>query len=397
MPTQTEKLKMRTWVELDRSAIAHNYSLFKKIVAKKKGKTIVMPVVKSNAYGHGLVMFSKELVKLGAEFLGVDSFEEALELRESGIKTRIMVFGYTAPAYFLEASLKNVSVTISSINSLEQAKIASSAIRRRGGKKLKIHIKVDTGLGRQGFPYEELGEVLKVLKDSENLEVEGLYTHLAVGEALSGKAYTLMQAGKLDTWYQAFLNEGYKPLRHICATSSTMFFPELHYDMVRIGIGMYGLWPSRETKQAMQKKYKLMPVLSWKTIITEIKKINKGTKIGYDLTEELKRDSNLGIIPVGYWHGYPRALSSKGLFNVLGKKVKLVGRVSMDMIVLDLTDVKANAGDEVAIIGGDTGHYAEADQMAQDADTINYEITTRINPIIKRFYRINPVIKRFVK
>lgn len=392
MPTQTEKLKMRTWVELDRSAIAHNYNLFKKIVAKKKGKTIVMPVVKSNAYGHGLVMFSKELVKLGAEFLGVDSFEEALELRESGIKTRIMVFGYTAPAYFIEASLKDISVTISSINSLLEIK------KIKFGKKLKIHIKVDTGLGRQGFVYEDLDEVLKILeKLKDKVIVEGLYTHLAVGEALSGKAYTMMQAGKLDIWYQAFLNEGYKPLRHICATSSTMFFPELHYDMVRIGIGMYGLWPSKETKQTMQKKYKLMPVLSWKTIITEIKKIKKGTKIGYDLTEELKRDSFLGIIPVGYWHGYPRALSSKGLFSVLGKKVKLVGRVSMDMIMLDLTDLKASAGDQVAIIDGDTGHYAEADQMAEDADTINYEIVTRINPIIKRFYRKNPTNKRIIK
>lgn len=399
---QIDKEKMRTWVELDRSAIAHNFNLFKKIVAKKggnKNKTIVMPVVKSNAYGHGLVPFAKEVVKLGAEFLGVDSFEEALELRANGIKTRILVFGYTAPAYFVEAGEKNISVTISSMNSLLE-------IEKLKIQKLKIHIKVDTGLGRQGFPVEELGNVLSILenykinkkiKNSCNVEVEGLYTHLAVGEALSGRAYTMMQAGKLDTWYNAFLEEGYKPLRHICATSSTMFFPELHYDMVRIGIGMYGLWPSRETKNAMQKKYKLMPVLSWKTIITEIKKINKGTKIGYDLTEELKRDSKLGVIPVGYWHGYPRALSSKGLFSVLGKKVKLIGRVSMDMIVLDLTKIGAKIGDEVAIIGGDFGHYAEADMMAQDADTINYEIVTRINPIIKRFYRINPTIKRIVR
>lgn len=392
--TQTDKEKMRTWVELDRKAITHNFNLFKKIVAKKGSKkAIVMPVVKSNAYGHGLLEFTREVVKLGAEFLGVDSFEEALELRNAGIKTRILVFGYTAPAYFTEASEKNISVTISSINSLLEIK------KLKFNKKLKIHIKVDTGLGRQGFVYEDLGEVLKILeKLKDKVTVEGLYTHLAVGEALSGKAYTMMQAGKLDTWYNAFVEEGYKPFRHICATSSTMFFPELHYDMVRVGIGMYGLWPSKETKKAMEKKYKLMPVLSWKTIITEIKKINKGAKIGYDLTEKLKRNSSLGIIPVGYWHGYPRALSGKGVFNVLGKKIKLVGRVSMDMIVLDLTDVKnAKVGDEVAIIGGDTGHYAEADQMAQDADTINYEITTRINPIIKRFYRINPLVKRFVK
>ena len=160
---------------------------------------------------------------------------------------------------------------------------------------------------------------------------------------------------------------------------------------------MYGLWPSKETKEAFHKKYKLNPVLSWKTIITEIKDLPKGTKIGYDLTEELKRNSSVAIIPVGYWHGYPRALSSKGIFSINGKKVKLIGRVSMDMIALDVTGVRVKVGDEVAIIGGAVGHYAEADMMAQDSDTINYEITTRINPIIKRFYRINPEIARILK
>ena len=131
-----------------------------------------------------------------------------------------------------------------------------------------------------------------------------------------------------------------------------------------------------------------------------MKNLPKGSRVGYDLTEELKTDSLIGIIPVGYWHGYPRALSNIGTFSVKGKKVKLLGRVSMNMIILDLTGLKVKAGDEVNIIGGKEDkkeHYAEADIMAQDADTINYEITTRINPIIKRFYRINPLIKRFLK
>ncbi len=176
-----------------------------------------------------------------------------------------------------------------------------------------------------------------------------------------------------------------------------MFFPELHYGMVRVGIGLYGLWPSREAKEAMHKKYKLYPVLSWKTIISEVKHLPKGSRVGYDLTEELKHDAETAVIPLGYWHGYPRALSSIGTFSVKGKEVKLVGRVSMNMIVLDVTGLKVRVGDEVFVIGGDTGHYAEADMMAQDSDTINYEITTRINPIIKRFYRINPLVKRFLK
>lgn len=386
--TQIEKTKLRTWVELDKIAIKKNYETFNKIIKKD---TILMAVVKSNAYGHGLVPFSKELAKLGVKYFGVDSFEEALELRENGIKKNIMVFGYVAPAYYSLAIQKNISITISNLVALRNLS------KTKLYKKLKIHIKVDTGLGRQGFLMSNIAKVLDLLKKIRNIEIEGLYSHLAVGEDLAGKKYTILQAKRLEEWEIEFKKAGYKPLKHICATSSTMFFPELHFDMVRVGIGMYGLWPSKETKIEMQKKYKLYPVLSWKTIITEIKKLPKGTKIGYDLTEELKKDSTLAIIPIGYWHGYPRLLSSKGIFNVNGKKAKIIGRVSMDMCVIDITDIKAKEGDEVAIIGGDYGHYAEADMMAQDSDTINYEITTRINPIIKRFYRINPEIKRIIK
>lgn len=389
--SQIEKTKLRTWVELDKKAIKNNHQIFKSLLKKD---TILMSVVKSNAYGHGLVPFAQEVVKLGVKFLGVDSFEEALELRSAGIKTRILVFGYTSPAYFTEALAKNISVTISSFENLNALKNRKSI---NGDGKIKIHIKVDTGLGRQGFLMYDLEKVLEILKKSKNIEIEGLYSHLAVGEDLNGLEYTMLQASRLEVWHHSFQKAGYKPLKHICASSSTMFFPKLHFDMVRVGIGMYGLWSSKETKTAFQKKYHLTPVLSWKTIITEIKSLPKGARIGYDLTEELKRNSEVAVIPVGYWHGYPRLLSSKGIFNVNGKKAKIIGRVSMDMIVIDVTGLKAKVGDEVAIIGGKSGHYAEADQMAQDSDTINYEITTRINPIIKRFYRINPEITRFVK
>ncbi|KKR79066.1 MAG: alanine racemase [Candidatus Nomurabacteria bacterium GW2011_GWA2_40_9] len=400
--SQIKKTKLRTWVELDRSAIKKNFELFNSLLKKE---TILMAVVKSNAYGHGLVVFSKEVVRLGVKFLGVDSFEEALELRDAGIKTRIMVFGYVSPAYYREASEKNISVTISNTVALENLiktiKPPLNSLLVRGDNRIKIHIKVDTGLGRQGFLMDELEKVLALLiKNKKKIEVEGLYSHLAVGEDLSGHKYTMLQASRLNIWHEAFKKEGYNPLKHICASSSAMFFPELHFDMVRVGIGMYGLWSSKETKEAFHKKYKLHPVLSWKTIITEMKSLPKGTKIGYDLTEELKRNSKLAIIPVGYWHGYPRLLSSKGVFNVNRKKVKLIGRVSMDMIVLDVTEIRVKVGDEVAIIGGKgikRGHYAEADMMAQDSDTINYEIVTRINPIIKRFYRINPEIVRVLK
>lgn len=379
MLTQIEKTKLRTWVELDRVAIKKNYQTFRKMIPKE---CLLMSVVKSNAYGHGLVSFAKEVVKAGVNFLGVDSFDEALELRTAGIKTPIMVFGYVSPSYYQEAVRKNISLTISNFPALE------AILKQKLTGKLKIHIKADTGLGRQGFMPEDMKKVLGQLSKDETkkcIHLEGIYSHLAVGEDLAGREYTMLQASRLDVWYLAFLALGFKPLKHLCATSSTMFFPELHFDMVRVGIGMYGLWPSRETKEELGHKYKLYPVLSWKAVISEIKKIPMGAKIGYDLTEELKRDTLLGIVPVGYWHGYSRLLSSKGMLSLRGKMVKLIGRVSMDMITIDLTGHKVKVGDEVAIIGGEKGYYAEADMMAQDSDTINYEITTRINPIIKRF------------
>ena len=314
-----EKTKLRTWVELDRSAIKKNYYLFRKIV---KRPTRLMGVVKSNAYGHGLSLFGKEIAKLGIDFLGVDSFEEGLELRQNGIKKPIMVFGYVAPAYFKEASKQDISVSISSMTCLFAL--------AKSGLKLKVHIKADTGLGRQGFLAGEKENVQKILLKNKNIILEGVYSHLALGEERSGKEYIEYQVKEFIKWCEMFRKAGFKPIRHICATSSTFFYPEYHFDMVRIGIGLYGLWPSSDTKKAMGKKYRLYPVLSWKGIITEIKFLLKGVKIGYDLTEQLKRNSTLAVVPVGYWHGYPRLLSGKGIFNVNGKKVKLIGRVSMD-------------------------------------------------------------------
>lgn len=377
MISQTEKTKLRSWIEIDSGAIKKNFTTYKKMLRKD---CILMTVVKSNAYGHGLVPFSKEVVKLGATYLGVDSFEEALELRKAGIKTRMMVFGYVSPEYYKEAGKKNISVTISNLEALR----AAAKLKN----KIKVHIKADTGLGRQGFSMNDLPKVLSVLVKNKYIEVEGLYSHLAVGEDPKKRDYTILQAKRLSEWEVAFNDAGYKPLKHICASSSTMLFPEFHFDMVRVGISMYGLWPSKETKQAVEKKYKLHPVLSWKTIIAEIKKVPAGSKIGYDLTEELKRDSILAVIPIGYWHGYPRIYSGTGIMNVRGKDVKVVGRVSMDIIVLDITDVKgAKVGDEVTVIGTKGEHYAKSDTdtVAQNSETINYEIVTRINPLLKRF------------
>ncbi len=387
MLNQKEKLRLRTWVEIDRSAIKHNLAIFKKML---KNDCQLMAVVKANAYGHGLVLFSKELQRLGVKHFGVDSFEEAQELRDSDIRGQILVLGFTPSYLYKDVAKQKIQITISNTDSLYALKKIK--------EKIQIHIKVDTGLGRQGFQTDQLDSVLNFLVKNKNIEVVGIFSHLAVGEDPKQKDYTQKQVEKLNIWHKAFLEKGFKPKKHITATASTMIYPEYHFDMVRIGIGLYGLFASKESKDFFEKKYKLRPVLSWKAIITEIKDFKKGERIGYDLTEELSRNSKLAIIPVGYYSGYPRLLSLKGTFDIKGTKVKIIGRVSMNMVILDVTDIKnIKPYDEVSIIGGKNKHYAEAYDMASDSETITYEITTRINPIIKRFYGINLKIKRILK
>ncbi len=371
---------LRTWIEIDRKAIEKNYRVFRGLISPQ---TKLMAVVKSNAYGHSLADFSREAEKLGADFLGVDSAVEALALRREGIKIPILVLGYTLPEMLQKAVLADVSFAISSMNQLK-----SLAGKEFGEKKPKIHLKVDTGMHRQGFLPEEGKEVLKSLAILKNkIILEGIFTHFASAKNPAFPAYTCHQIEDFKEWVSLLEKEGFHPIAHALATSGAILFPEAHFDMVRIGIGLYGHWPSKETKSYAENKIKLSPAMSWKTIISEIKKLPKGEKIGYDLTEELWRDSVVGICPVGYWHGFPRILSGIGHFLAKGKRAKILGRVSMDMIVVDLTDVKGiKEGEEAVILGKSGEEEITADEIGALADSCSYEIITRTNPLIKRIF-----------
>jgi len=376
---------LRTWVEIDKNALKHNFQTFRNLIDKK---TKLACVVKSNAYGHDLVQYSQELARLGADFLCVDDIDEALTLRKEGIKIPILILGYIPPTRLKEAVGKNISITISSFERLEEAKELD----------LKIHIKVDTGLGRQGFLAHERDKLIKQIKENNveteglyshfatkyrNLEIEGLYSHFADSETPTSN-YSERQVEVFKSWINALEKEGIKPIKHISASSATMIWPEFHFDMVRIGIAMCGLWPSEETKQPMQDNIKLKPILSWKTKVAGLKNLKEGQKIGYDLTEELKRDSKLAIIPVGYWYGYDRGLSRIGEIYIKGKPAKVVGRVAMCMTIVDVTDIKEVRLEGEAIL---LGECQTAEDIAEKIGTINYEIVTRINHNIPRIYK----------
>lgn len=372
---------LRTWIEIDKNAIARNYRVFRKLIGKK---TLLMSVVKSNAYGHNIHEFASEMERLGVDWLGVDSITEALALRKVGVRIPILVLGFTLPSQYALARKEQIALTISSMDQLREV------LRLPKTKAvLRIHLKVDTGMHRQGFQLYDAHKLLEriALAPPGVFYVEGLYTHFAEAKNPRSGDTTKRQIAEFEKWRALFLEAGHDPICHASATAGALLYKQAHYDMVRIGIGCYGLWPSEEAEHFCSRTITLSPVLSWKSVVSEVKAIKKGERVGYDLTQMLTHDSVLAVIPVGYWHGIPRLLSSKGRVLIHGKGAGIVGRVSMDMIVVDVTDIpKVKMGDEVVLIGKQGKQEIKAGELASYAATTQYEIVTRLNPLIKRIY-----------
>ncbi len=370
---------LRTWIDIDTKKLDSNIQAFREII---KPDVKLMGVVKSNAYGHGLVGISKAIIDSGVDWLGVDSIVEALKLREEGVTKPILVLGYTLPEMIERAVEHDISIAVSHSSTLDVLETSELS------QKVKVHIKVDTGMYRQGFGESQINSVITSLQQLEKagkIKVEGLFTHFASAKNPSFPEYTKNQIKSFEVWREAFVQAGFSVIAHASATAGTLLFPEAHYDMVRIGIGLYGLWPSKESEAFASGRVKLEPVMTWKTLIAETKHVPAGSKIGYDGSETLTRDSIIAICPVGYWHGFPRAFSSVGQVLVNGKRAKIVGRVSMDMIIIDITNCgEVGIGDEVVLLGKQGNAEISAEQMAYLADGSWYEIITRINPLIRK-------------
>jgi alanine racemase len=368
-------LGLRTWVEVSRGALKNNYAVFRKLAGSKK----LMAVVKSNAYGHDLGQAAKFFESLGAEWLAADSVVEARALREQGLQIPILVLGYTLPANFALAAQLGITLTISTWENLKMLERAP----------VEWHLKLDTGMHRQGFLPEEWSKLFAWLEAHPQAaqKMTGVYTHFAAAKNPAFPAETRAQTNLFAQALAELKKLGYSPLAHAAASSGTLLFNESHFDMLRAGIGLYGLWPSAEARGARATEHRLLPALTWKTIISEIKKLPAGARVGYDLTETLPRPTRLAVCPVGYWHGYPRALSSIAHALVDGKKCKVLGRVSMDMLCVDVTGVKnARVGSEVVLLGQQNKEVISAEELGLLAGTINYEIVTRLNPLMRRIY-----------
>ncbi|HUU39147.1 MAG TPA: alanine racemase, partial [Candidatus Desulfaltia sp.] len=312
----------------------------------------------------------------------VDSIVEAVTLRKKGIRKPILVLGYTLPGRFGDAEKYRVSLTVSSPENLRVLAAFPNP------RPTCIHLKLDTGMHRQGFLPSQWEAARALLsKNRGRIQVEGIYTHFASAKDPANRGYTNGQIKEFEKAVAFFGASANRPIRHASATAGAMNYPVAAYDLARIGIGLMGHWPSVETKRAWDKRIVLKPALTWRTIISEVKTLKKGLGVGYDLTETLKRDSRVGVCPIGYWHGFPRSLSLVGEVLVRGRRAKVLGTISMDMIVIDLTDAGgARVGDGVTVIGRDGREEVTAYEVARRAGVSHYELLTRLNPLIQKYY-----------
>ncbi len=367
---------LRTWIEISEVAVKHNIAQIRSILAPK---TALWAVVKSNAYGHGIFTVPRLFDKHGVNGFCVDTLMEGVRLRESGIKKPILVLGLTLPNLFSLAVKNDIQITISNFDILK--------LYLKSKDKPKFHIKLDTGMHRQGFYLSDLDVVIKNLSTlTFNLKPVfiGLYTHFASAKDINYPTYTEKQFSEYQRAVMVFEKAGFKNfIQHVAATGGTLINKKYHLDMVRCGIGLYGLFPSKELEIQMPKLI-FKPILSWKTIIGEIKEVKKGDYIGYDLVERMTEDSRIAVLPIGYWHGLPRALSQIGEVLINGARCKILGRVSMDMIAVDVGKIKCEFGDEAVLLGQSGREQITAQEIAGLANQSYYELLTRINPLIER-------------
>ncbi len=374
---------MRTWLDIKRANLLHNLGEFRRIVGPR---VIIMAVVKANAYGHGLLEVAEALRKEKIWF-AVDKADEGIALRRSNIKQPILVMGYT-PLDELDAATKH---------HLDLTVYNAETIRKIGRLPVpvRVHLKLETGTTRQGVGKQGALELVRLILKSENIQLIGASTHFANIEDTITPTYAQKQQNTFNDILRHLshpkLGFGIRALlRHSAASAGTILFPKTHFDAVRIGISLYGMWPSRETRVAAHEsdrnKLALRPALTWKTVVAQIKNVPRGTPISYGLTERVHRASRIAVLPVGYYDGYDRGLSSVGSVVIRGRRAKVMGRVCMNMIMVDATDIpRVTLEDEVVLLGRSGTDEITAEEIAEKIGTIPYEITTRINESLPRF------------
>jgi alanine racemase len=371
------------FLEISLAALRHNAGLLRDLVGAPRAAF----VVKSNAYGHGLVQVARA-VEPFATRLCVSTVEEAVALREGGVTAPVLVLGPISPEALDDALAANVELAVWSSGAFAR-RVAAAARKRR--QSAAVHVKVNTDLNRLGFEPNELVGVLEDLLALPELAVAGIFSHLASAEELDSP-YTMHQLAAFEralTQAKPLLDDrSLRPLRHIAASAAAMLWPQTRLDMTRLGIALYGLMPSAQTREAMgAAPLDLHPALSYRSHVIVTRSIAAGASVGYGGSFHAPRTMRIGVVPAGYADGIPRALSNRGAFAVDGARCPIVGRVAMNMTQIDLTLApNARVGSAVTLIGSDGGTTISADDWATWADTINYEIVARLPTGLRRTF-----------
>lgn len=341
----------------------------------------VMAVVKADAYGHGALPVTRRLVREGAAYLGVANPEEGIELRKAGIETPILVFGSPFKANLDVYYKYNLSITLCT---WEQAE-AIHLMNKKMGELIPCHVKVDTGMGRIGFAFDMAADSIRRMIRELNIEPEGIYTHFATSD-MKDKAYADLQLQRFKAILKVLEKEDIRiPIRHAANSGAILDMTDAVFDMVRPGVMLYGYYPSTETTESLPLK----PAMTFKAIVSFVKKVEAGTGVSYGRTHVCSENTVIATLPVGYADGYNRLLSGKGIVRINGKPYPVIGRVCMDMIMVDVgknSDVAI--GDEAVLFGPDEEDVVSVEAICRTLDTIPYEVTCWVSKRVPRAYTL---------
>lgn len=363
------------WAEIDIDALTYNYRLIRKTAGSAK----ILAAVKAEAYGHGGREVARVLENLGTEYFGVASVEEAIDLRTNGQIRRPIVI--LSPVPYREIPLIFDYNLTPNVTEQGFAKALSQEANRRS-KVLGVHVEVDTGMGRTGLSPSEAPALLSLIVNKPGLKLEGIFTHFPAAE--TDPEFTEKQINIFDELTERLRNEGINiPALHSANSAAIFKYPQASYDIVRPGLALYGIKPD-----GIQAELDIKPVMRLRTRIVNLRQLHKGASISYGRTYILKKDTLVATVSVGYGDGYPRALSNKGQVLYKGKRYPIIGTICMDLMMVDLNQKhSAQIGDEVTLIGSDGNAVLSANELADWANTISYEITTRISPRVPRIYK----------
>jgi alanine racemase len=364
----------QNWVEIDKSDFLFN---LKKIKESLKKDTKILPVIKANGYGHGGVELAKEAVRAGVYGIGISSIEEGIQYRKAGIKTNLLMLSSVYPCDALEVAVFwDLTPSLSNLHDIQFL----ASLAKKLDKRLEFHLKIETGMGRLGVSPQDAYHIIEKIAEMPEIKMSGMFTHFAVSD--TNPAYTKNQLDIFCDIAKYAKKLGLKFISHVANTAALMTDKKTHLDMVRPGIGLYGLTPF---DRVVSKALKLKPVLSWKARIINLRKVSAGFCVSYGRTFVTNKASIIAVIPVGYADGYSRVLSNKADVLVRGKRCPIAGRITMDMMMIDVTGVKGvSVGDEVVLIGTQDKETIKAEELAKLQNTINYEITCAISTRVPR-------------